>query len=242
MPGVLHKCRGSAGEAVVYAAALSLWQRRVIDHVDAFIVPSRFAAGRLRVLGAPIGEARVVPHVIRPVASVLEGPPGAGGAGRGGHALLAARLSTEKGVDTAIEACRLAGIPLVIAGDGPEAGRIADSAPEVRLAGHVDDAELARLRRGAAVALAPSRSAETFGLAAAEAMAAGVPVAASRIGALPELIPDDWLAPPGDAAALAEVILRVRSDPDARRRARERAEAVAAPAVVAPALAAVYDG
>jgi glycosyltransferase involved in cell wall biosynthesis len=156
--------------------------------------------------------------------------------------LLAARLSAEKGVDTAIEACRLAGIPLVIAGNGPEADRIARSAPDVRLAGHVDDAELARLRREAAVALAPSRSAETFGLAAAEAMAAGVPVAASRIGALPELIPEDWLAPPGDAAALAQVIGRVRSDPGASRRARERVEAVASPAVVTPALAAVYDG
>ena len=41
--------------------------------------------------------------------------------------------------------------------------------------------------RGAAIALVPSRSAETFGLAAAEAMAAGLPVAASRVGALPEL-------------------------------------------------------
>jgi glycosyltransferase involved in cell wall biosynthesis len=236
VPGVVHNCRGSAGEAIVYAAALSLWQRRVIDHVDAFIVPSRFAASRLRALGAPIGDPRVVPHVIRPVAPALDRRGG------GHHALLAARLSAEKGVDTAIEACRLAGIPLVIAGNGPEADRIARSAPDVRLAGHVDDAELARLRREAAVALAPSRSAETFGLAAAEAMAAGVPVAASRIGALPELIPEDWLAPPGDAAALAQVIGRVRSDPGASRRARERVEAVASPAVVTPALAAVYDG
>lgn len=235
-PGVVHRCRGAAGESIVYAAALSLWQRRLVEQVDAFIVPSRFAADRLRTLGAQIGEPHIVPHVIRPRAPVEET------AEARSHALLAARLAPEKGVDTAVAACRLAGIPLVLAGDGPERARIARSAPEVRLAGRVDDYELARLRRGAAVALAPSRSAETFGLAAAEAMAEGVPVAASRIGALPELVPEEWLAPPGDAAALAEVITRLRADPDAGRRARARVQAMASPDVVAPALAAVYGG
>ena len=41
----------------------------------------------------------------------------------------------------------------------------------------------------------PSLASETFGLAAAEALAAGLPVAASDIGALPELLPADWLTP-----------------------------------------------
>ena len=60
-----------------------------------------------------------------------------------------------------------------------------------------------RLRAGAAIALVPSRSAETFGLAAAEAMAAGLPVAASRVGALPELLDEQGLVAAGDAGALA---------------------------------------
>jgi glycosyltransferase involved in cell wall biosynthesis len=234
-PGVLHNCRGSMAEAIVYAAALSLWQRRVAEHVDAFIVPSRFAALRLDALGAPIGEPHVVPHVIRH----FDAPAAPH---RGHHALVAARLSPEKGIDTAIEACRLARIPLVVAGDGPERERLARTAPEVRFVGTVGDAELARLRRDAAVALAPSRSAETFGLAAAEAMAAGVPVAASRIGALPELVPGQWLAAPGDAREMAEVIDRLRADPDAGRRACERVRSIAAPVVVAPALGAIYAG
>jgi glycosyltransferase involved in cell wall biosynthesis len=235
LPGVLHNCRGSLGEAMAYGAALSLWQRRVTEHVDAFIVPSRFAAARLHALGAPIGEPHVVPHVTR---VATEPAPSR----NRGHALIVARLSREKGIDTAIEACRLAGLSLVLAGDGPEAARIRSSAPEVTLAGRVNDAELARLRREAAIALAPSRSAETFGLAAAEAMAAGLPVAASRIGALPELVPEEWLAPPGDAGALAAVIARVRADPEAGRRARDLVRALTGPDVVAPALAAVYQG
>src|SRR5439155_10197585 len=102
----------------------------------------------------------------------------------GGYALVVSRLAREKGIDVAIEACRIAGVPLVIAGEGPEHAALAESASgaDVRFAGRVADAELARLRAGASVALVPSRSAETFGLAAAEAMAAGVPVAASRVG------------------------------------------------------------
>ncbi len=95
--------------------------------------------------------------------------------------------------------------------------------------GRVDDAELARLRAGAAIALAPSRSAETFGLAAAEAMAAGVPVAASRVGALAELVDREGLVPPGDAAALARAIRRLAGDRSAGERGRERVDAICTP-------------
>jgi glycosyltransferase involved in cell wall biosynthesis len=113
----------------------------------------------------------------------------------------------------------------------------------VRFVGRISPQELARLREGARVALAPSLSAETFGLAAAEAMAAGLPVAASRVGALPELVPEAWLAPPGDAHALAEVVRRLADDNGARggAEALERVRALTAPERVAPALAALYE-
>ena len=160
------------------------------------------------------------------------------------YALVVARLAPEKGVDVAIAACRLAGIALVVAGDGPELPALRELAGDgdVRFAGRVDDAELARLRAGASVALVPSRSAETFGMAAAEAMAAGLPVAASAVGALAELLDEVSLAPPGDAPALAGAIARVRADPDSGRRGLERVGAVCAPDVVARELAAIYDG
>jgi glycosyltransferase involved in cell wall biosynthesis len=132
----------------------------------------------------------------------------------------------------------------VIAGDGPERGRLEALADggDVRFAGHVGAGELAALRASAGVALVPSRSAETFGLAAAEAMAAGVPVVASRIGALGELVADDGaLVPPGDAAALATAARARFADADAAARGLARVRAVAAPEAVAPALAAVYE-
>ena len=55
-PGVRHNCRGSLPEAVVYAASLAAWQRRLAECADAFVVPSAFALRRLRELGAPVGE------------------------------------------------------------------------------------------------------------------------------------------------------------------------------------------
>lgn len=237
LPGVRLGCRGTGVEAVVYGAGLTLWQRRLAAQVDAYVVPSHAAHGRLRELGAPLQSApvHVVPHVVRafaPHASPVAGGP----------AILASRLAPEKGVDLAIDACRLAAIPLLIAGDGPERERLQERArgADVSFAGQLGDDELARMRAAAGVAVLPSRAHETFGLAAAEAMAFGLPVAATAVGALPELVPAEWLAPSGDAPALAEIIARLRGDAAAGQRAIDSVRALAAPDVVAPALAAVY--
>jgi glycosyltransferase involved in cell wall biosynthesis len=160
----------------------------------------------------------------------------------GTYALVVSRLAPEKGVDVAIDACRRAGVPLVIAGDGPELDALRARAGDgnVRFAGRVDDGELERLRATAALAIVPSRSAETFGLAAAEAMAVGVPVLASRIGALPELVDESALVEPGDASALAAAIGRLWGDTAAGEHARARVRKLCAPEVVADGLRQVY--
>lgn len=231
LPGVLRNCRGSRSEALVYGTSLALWQRRIAANVDAFVVPSNFAAARLRELGAPVGAPHVVPH---PLAEFAERAAPA----RDGYALLAGRLAPEKGLDTAIEACAIAGVPLVVAGTGPERARF-EGIAHVTFAGQVDQAELARLRAGAGVALVPSKFAETFGFAAAEAMAAGLPVVASRIGALPEIVPGEWLVPPNDPQALADTLTRVRGDSAAAGQGLRRIREVTAHA--ATTLAAVYS-
>jgi glycosyltransferase involved in cell wall biosynthesis len=285
LPGIVRNCRGSRTEALTYGASLALWQQRLIEQADAFIVPSEFARERLRELGAPLDWDRV--HVLAPPVDLSRE---AAATKPGSYALVVSRLAQEKGVDVAIEACRIAGVPLVVAGDGPERGNLearaghpefgspcsstrtgygpeGAGAPEgsagfedlsvkvakttdaprargghraLRFAGRVDAAELDRLRRGAAVAIVPSRSAETFGMAAAEAMAACVPVVASRIGALPELVEPEGLVEPGDAAALAEAIGRRWRDTDAAERGQVRLRELCAPAVVAEGLATVY--
>jgi glycosyltransferase involved in cell wall biosynthesis len=69
-----------------------------------------------------------------------------------------------------------------------------------------------------------------------------VPVAASRVGALPELVEERGLVPAGDAGALADAISRRAGDRDAGERGRERVRSLCAPAVVADGLAKLYDG
>ena len=238
LPGVRLNCRGTGTEAAVYGAALALWQRRLVAHADAVVVPSAAALARLRALGAPLDgvAVHVVGHAVR---EFVARSTAAGGE----HALVVSRLAVEKGVDIAIEACAVAGLPLVIAGDGPQRAALAQRAAGTRttFAGRVDGAQLARLRATAGLAIVPSRSAETFGLAAAEAMAAGLPVVASAIGALPELCDPAGLVAPGDAAALA-VAARARfGDAAVGEAGRRRIVELAAPAAVAPALRAVYD-
>jgi glycosyltransferase involved in cell wall biosynthesis len=235
LPGVLRNCRGSAGEALVYAGALSLWQRRATALMDAAIVPSEFALARLRELGAPLPAAtHVLGNPVRAFAEVA--PP----APTGGYALFSGRLEPEKGLGVAIEACAIAGVPLTVAGEGSDRVRFANVAG-VRFVGHVSDEELAGLRRGASVALMPSLTSETFGLAAAEAMAAGIPVAASDIGALGELVPAAWLSPPGDAAALARTIAALRQDTAAGATALAVARERLDPGRLAATLARIYS-
>jgi glycosyltransferase involved in cell wall biosynthesis len=238
LPGVALGCRGNRAEAAVYGAALALWQRRMAGLADTIVVPSRFAARRLAELGAPLRAPVVV--LAPPVASR---PAPAQPPRERGYALVVSRLAREKGVDVAIDACRIAGMPLRIAGAGPELAALQARArgADVRFLGAVTPDELAALRAGAAIALAPSRSAETFGLAVAEAMAAGVPVLASRVGALPELLDDEALVAPGDAAVLAAAIPRLADSREAAERGRARVAELCSPDAVADGLRAVYD-
>lgn len=237
LPGVRRNCRGGRAEALAYGAGLALWQARMVEHADAIVVPSAFALQRLRELGAPLGDTPV--HVIgHPVPVTAERSAAVAGT----YALVASRLAPEKGVGVAIEACRRAGIPLVVAGDGPDRPELerAAAGADVRFLGAVVPEEVARLRAGAALALVPSRSAETFGLAAAEAMAAGVPVAASAVGALPELVDAAGLAPAGDPEALARVARARFADAAAGDAGIARVRELVAPAAVARRLAEVY--
>jgi glycosyltransferase involved in cell wall biosynthesis len=112
----------------------------------------------------------------------------------------------------------------------------------VRFAGRVAPEALAALRERAAVAVVPSRYAEILPLAALEAMAAGLPVAAARSGGLAEAVPEEGLYPPGDVAALADRLRALWRDAVAGERALAVARERHAPPVIAAALSDVYRG
>ncbi len=134
-----------------------------------------------------------------------------------------------KGIDTLLEALAIIArtrpdIELRIAGRGSSLDRIKAMAAglgvtkNVRLLGSVTDAERNELLATAAVQLMPSRF-EGFGLAAAEAMAAGVPLIAAAVGSLPEVVDAPLggiLVPSGDPAALATAAERLLGDRPAR--------------------------
>jgi glycosyltransferase involved in cell wall biosynthesis len=229
-------CRGSRAESLVYGASLALWQRRLVETVDAFAVPSEFALGRLEELGAPLGgRARVVPSVQRSLAATSS-------AGAGRFALAAGRLTPEKGFEDAIRGCAAAGVPLVIAGDGPQLAELRALGGDVRFVGQVSPSELCRLRREAALAIVPSRYAEILPLAALEAMVAGLPVVAASAGGLAEAVPGEGLYPPGDVAALTDRVRALFGDAAAGERALKLARSRYAPPVVASQLSELYDG
>lgn len=136
------------------------------------------------------------------------------------------RLVAEKGFDVLLRAFALASretgfdLRLLMAGDGPERDPLQRLAGELGITsmvtwlGAAPRAEVPALFAGAAVVAVPSRK-EPFGIVNLEAMAAGAPLVASRVGGVPEVVHDDvngLLVPPGDPAALACAVVRLAAD------------------------------
>lgn len=211
LPGLALNCRGSLPEAAAYAAALAAHQETKFRAVDAFVAPSGYAVGQLVRLGVPAERIEALPHYLPARAIAARSL-----AHEGAYALFAGRLAPEKGAAQAIEAARRAGVPLKVAGDGPLAGRLRPEAG-VELLGRVAPAELDSLYRGAAMVVVPSQGSETFGLSALEAMGHGLPVLATRSGALPELVGLERCVPRGDPDALAAAMAALWNAPERRR-------------------------
>jgi glycosyltransferase involved in cell wall biosynthesis len=125
---------------------------------------------------------------------------------------------------------------LLIAGDGPERERLIAQVhgrgltDRVDFVGRADRAMAVRLFRSAAAFALPSLH-EPFGIVNLEAMAAGAPVVATRVGGVPEFVDDGLsglLVPPGDAGALAAALRRLFDEPGLRERLSHRGREMAA--------------
>jgi len=227
LPGLLLNCRRSLPEAAVYAAGLSAHQPRVLDAVDRFVTPGAAAAELLARRGLPRERIQPLAHYL-PADSFAERSR----AGDGEYALVASRLSPEKGIDTAIEAATDAGVPLRVAGDGPDRERLdaLGRGSGVEFLGRVPAEGVRELLAGAAMVLMPSRYHEFSPYSALEAMAQGVPVVATAMGGLPELLGPGRCTAPGDGAAFAARLAALWGDARLRQaegeellaRARER--------------------
>jgi glycosyltransferase involved in cell wall biosynthesis len=223
-PAVYHACyRGSyAGSAAVALMSAvhklrDTWNTRV----SRFIALTEFARA-LFVKHLGIDAAKIA------VKANAAADPGLGD-GKGGYALFAGRLSSEKGIATLIAAaeCGL-GMPLKVAGAGPMSASIEQAAARgvLEYMGFKTQSEVSRLMQGARALLLPSLWYEGLPMVIPEAFATGLPVVASNIGALASLVThgrNGMLAPAGDAGALAEAVRSIAASPSVEASLRSEA-------------------
>jgi glycosyltransferase involved in cell wall biosynthesis len=157
-------------------------------------------------------------------------------------------VTHDKGVHVLLEAHQRLGrqTPLVLVGR-PLLPAARERLPNVSVLGSRPHAFVLEALRRCAVAVVPSICAETFSLAALEAMVAGRSVVASRIGGLVDLVLDGEtgiLTPPGDASALTDALARLLDDVSLRTRmgqhGRQRAEQMFSESAVVPRLEQIY--
>lgn len=227
-PGVIHACyRSSHAASSVVAAllashrALGTWTRCV----NRFIALSAFARDKLVQTGLPREKVALKPNF-------LPHPPPPGN-GDGNYALFVGRLSPEKGLHTLIDAWRkLEGrFDLTIVGDGPLASTVAKASaavPGITWLGLQPPEQVYALMGAARMLLIPSECYETFGRVGMEALAAGTPLIASKIGAVAELVEPGVTGlhvQPGDPEDLAARVTWTLDHPAAWTNMRQNARA-----------------
>jgi glycosyltransferase involved in cell wall biosynthesis len=218
----------------VAGGAVAALERRALRRARTISVTSAVTGAQLRAIVPP--TTALVPVAAGVPDHLFELPRG-----DQGYLLYFGRLDWfQKGIDTLLRAMQLLArdrpaLELRVAGRGKDLDRarsLAEAlgiAHRVRFLGAVDDDQRDRLFAGARVLLMPSRF-EGFGMVAAEAMAAGVPLVATTAGSLPEVVDPPRggvLVPPDDPAALATAVARLLDDDAARDSLQRSARASA---------------
>ena len=190
-------------------------QRLAARAADAVVVPTPSAAAVARDwAGVPADRVVVIPNAIDPA----DWPPAAPSS----NVVFLGRLDPIKDVPTLVAAVALLpGVQLLVYGDGPDRPRVEATARAVgdRVLLHGTIARPQDALATAGVLVLPSL-AEGFGLVLIEAMAAGVPVVATDVPGIRDVVRHErngLLVPPRNAAALAAAIKRVLDDVGLRR-------------------------
>ncbi len=227
---VFHRCIKRSYLASALAAFEMSFHKLVgfyEKNVNAWIVPSRFLAEKIREWRVWIGNGRIIPNFIElpPEQPVTVGS----------DIVYFGRLSEEKGVIDLITAAKGLPYPVTIIGSGPQEGLLRTRANALGLSnvtflGFLSDNELARRIREARLVVVPSRCYENMPLAILEAFAAQKPVIARDLGSMPELIrpgENGLLYRAGSADDLRAKIIELAGDPERLRQYGENAFAFA---------------
>jgi glycosyltransferase involved in cell wall biosynthesis len=205
-------------------AAMARCDAATAGRVDRFLANSQYVAGRIRRY-----YNRASSIVYPPVDTGFYRPAvETGGYSRAGSGfLIVSALVPYKRIETAIEACRIAGASLIIVGRGPEEDRLRRLAgPDVDFKGWLSDEAIRDLYGRAGAVLLPGP--EDFGMVPVEAQACGAPVVALRSGGACETVVDGItgvLVEDGSPRGFAEGLARLRAltfDPAAIRANAER--------------------
>jgi glycosyltransferase involved in cell wall biosynthesis len=222
-----HTLRGRSARARLLRAVGGRVERHVLRRADAVVVLTDRTAAVLRADGVAADRLATIPSGFDPVlfAGVRPGMPAGSGRPRIGYV---GRLAPQKRADLLVQAFDLMReeADLVVVGDGPDGDlvrRLAAQSPRagrITVRGFVEHGAVPDVLASLDVLVLPSVY-EEMGSVLVEAMAAGLPVVASDVGGIPEVVRDGetgLLVPPGDAVALATALDRLMADPDLRAR------------------------
>jgi len=200
---------------------LARWDQKTAVRANRYVAISHYVAGRIRRY-----YNREATVVYPPVDTDFFHPDSAV---PGRYALVVSALVPYKRLDLAIDACRIAGVPLKIVGEGPDRGRLErrarDNKHEVEFLGRRSNDEVRELYRRAAVVMLPGE--EDFGIVPLEAQACGRPVVAyARGGALETVVAEETglLVEEAAPAAFADALRRAIDRPFDSTAIRRHAE------------------
>lgn len=215
---VINRCyRGSFAGSLALAHMIRRHQRRGTwrTKVDHFFVLTDFARDIFVRAGVPRERISLKANYAPCVANGSPTRPRQG-------VLYAGRLAADKGLRLLLAAWAHLDVPLRIAGTGPLSAELAAIAPShVTLLGKLDAGELRREMEAAAALILPSTAYEGLPMVIVEAFSLGLPVLASRLGGLVEIVEEGsngHLFAPGDPADIAAVVRRTLADPAALQR------------------------
>ncbi len=215
---VLKNCRGNIFESIAYALrhAIAHWLRLFKDNVAFFICWTESFKRRLLCGGFANERIVVVPHPVE-VPDVPVDPS------KGSYVAYAGRLAAEKGVDVLLAAAKTQPhMPVCFAHDSSPARDLMQKAPKnAKFLGWLGRTDLSAFYCRARFVVIPSRCYDMCPNVALEAMAHGLPVIASRIGGLPEIVEDGvtgLLVEPGNSEELADKMKLLWKNPDLCRR------------------------
>ena len=220
--GSLEEFQRSAGPATLPLRVARDFDARHAAHV---ITPSAYLRRLVTAWGVPAGRVTVLPNPAPVVPELRPREELRAELGFDGPTLVfAGRLTAQKSLETGIEAARRAGIPLVIAGDGPDRSEL-ERLGYARFVGPLPRARVLELFRAADAALLSSTW-ENFPHSVVEALAVGTPMIATSAGGVAEVVTDGengLVVPPGDLDALTAAIRRFFGDAELGARLRANA-------------------